>query len=97
MSLERKILFERAELDKDDNVSVLLKKAIVDGDELVSSSLHRVMIPAGHNVDEYMNSVSVALQAEGFPPISNAVLERPKRLRTLSVALPVIEKPRKTR
>lgn len=93
MALERKVLFERVELDKNDNVSILLKKAVVEGDALVASTLHRVLLTPSADVEAELAKVSAQFTREGFPAIPDAVIDRPRQIRALVGKLPPVDKP----
>lgn len=94
MALEKKTLFERVEMDADGNLSLLLKKAVVDGDELVSESLHRVRVAPGDRVDTVLDAVSVHLQSMGFPAIPATVRSRATQVKTVVDGLPPVERPK---
>ena len=93
MALERKTLFEKVEMDKDGNLSVLLKKSIVDGTELLSFTLHRIMVPAGQDVNAFLDAASTHIQAQGFPDIPAAVRFRATQVKATIDSLPAVERP----
>lgn len=95
MGLERKILFERLEIDKNDHVSVLLKKAVVDDDVLVAEAFHRVLIPVDADADSCLDVVQTALAAEGYKEIPAAVRQRVVQAKAFTKTLPTVDKPKR--
>ena len=93
MALEKKVLFEKVEIDKDGNISMLLKKAVVDGAELISYTLHRVMVPSGQSVDSFLDANSANMQAQGYPAIPADVRSRATQVKALLDTLPAVERP----
>lgn len=96
MALERKTLFDRVIYDSEGNITVVVKKAIVDGDELVSEQPHTILIPSGANIAAYLQANSEGLQRLGFPALGPEVLDKPTLVREqMGRALPTpVPKPR---
>lgn len=81
MGLERKTLFERIEMDMDGNISVLLKKAVVDGEQVIAHTNHRVMVPAGQSIDDHFGAVTESLGRDGYPSVPPVAVDLAKAIK----------------
>lgn len=65
---------DRIEIDNSGSVAVRLLKRVCNGETVMLSEPHRVLIPAGGDVTAIMQAVNAHLEAMGFPACGAAAI-----------------------
>lgn len=68
--MEKRTVLDLIEARQAD-LGVRLRRAIVDGETVISGEYHRISIPAGADVDVFLDEVDRSLEAMDWPPIQS--------------------------
>ena len=74
MTIERKTMLDKVELDKSGAVSIRLALMLVEGDQVLSTQYHRLAIDIYGDVVEQMGDVVAHLASMGYPPLPESAL-----------------------
>lgn len=74
MTIERKTMLDKVELDKSGAVSIRLALMLVEGDQVLSTKYHRLAIDIYGDVVEQMGGVVEHLARDGYPPLPESAL-----------------------
>ena len=74
MTIERKTMLDKVELDKSGAVSIRLALMLVEGDQVLSTQYHRLAIDIYGDVVEQMGEVVAHLASMGYPPLPESAL-----------------------